>query len=138
MDTLLEDWRRIVASLTQEEYDYIEHRLELGWVYGAKPLFPVGADTEVAVTSVDAPVDGQGSETAAATDVAMSEARERGSRLAIAVGPEVTAEIQQQRDEVDRFMESVMRERIWVGVTLSSSSVFRQVRSSWNSSPVIP
>ena len=121
MDTLLEDWRRVVASLTQEEFDFIEHRLEQGWVYGTEPLFPVGADTK------DALVDGQGSETAAAADVAMSEARERGSLLAIAVGPEVTAEIQQQSDEVDRYMEWLKKERHLPGVALASSSVFRLV-----------
>ena len=127
MDTLLEDWRRVVASLTQEEFDFIEHRLERGWVYGAEPLFPVGADTEVVVTTADAPVDGQGSKTAAAPDVAMSEARERGPRLAIAVGSEATAEIQQQTDEVDRYMEWLRKERHLPGVALASFSVFRLV-----------
>ena len=36
--------------------------------------------------------------------------------------------MEQTDQEVDRFMESTMRERIWPGVALVSSSVLRQVR----------
>ena len=116
---LLENWRRVIASLTLEEYDFVEQRLEQGWVYGSEPLYPIGADTEVAVTSEDVPVDGQekvkvtsedvpidGQEkvAAVAADLAVSEACERGSGSAVDADSEATAELQQQRVAVDRFM----------------------------------
>lgn len=106
---LLEDSRRILASMTDEAWDLVDQRFEQGWAYGAGPLFPIGygAGTEV-----------------------VAEARERESVSVGTVDSEATAEIRQRTAEVESFIECTKREGIRRGVALASSNVFRQVGAS--------
>ena len=111
LSQLLEKSKRIIASLTEEVYVFVGQRLRQGWIYGAEPLLPIGHGV---VTE------------------AVAEAREGGSRPAVAVDSVLTAEIQQHSEVVDIFMEWTTRESISRGAALAPSTAFRQVRSSWS------
>ena len=127
---LLEEGRHVFEGMTDEDIDYIECRLGQGWnpAIAIRPLVPDWY-TRPAEPGADAVVEGHQAAPpiGIAAELVDAVGREQGSGSARAA---VAYSIQQQREEVDRFMEWITSERIRPGVALASSSVFGQARWS--------
>ena len=116
-----------------EEADFCDMRRLIlkGWnpfVCGSPPV--TEWRTLLAEPSDDVPVEGQPVALRDVTDEPVAVGRDQGS-LSAEAGVD-TEWLRKQKEEVDGFMEWIMRERDFRGVALASSKVFHQV--SWSGS----